>query len=309
MASNIEQQNINHGQSKITRDYSSNSKGHFVASETTYKNGSVESQSDLCSNSLTNTDKNTAVKGNNVNNIKGSNSSVVNGLSEKVTASNYHITGNAELNKMGYQKMADEEQQKMVAARSQPDEVPDTSAAAALDDLFKLAPGISKCIKQPAAEKIKENMTNVKPPAAGAVIGGIMYDVQCELIKLGALISSCSTETLGEIAKIQKNYMKEKAEANYKAKTKMFEKLKGASASAFSENMGKTICPDGEFTFSSATKAASILSNPTNLMAMFIPPSTENLPKKKNFDEKEYQKIAAESIQKDGGVVDIERKI
>lgn len=299
-----ERQNVKVTESGVQRDYSSKS---FNASETVNNNGSSSTKTDLRNDDLHNVPYNQAVNGDKTATIKGSQSTSVSGLTERISSSNYKITGNAELNMMKYQEMADKEQQKLVVARSQPDKVPDTSAAASLADLFKLAPGISKCIKQPAAEKVKEQMSKVKPPSSGAVIGGIMYDVQCELIKLGALISSCSTETLGQMAKIQKDYMKEKAEANLEAKKKMFSKMKTPSATAFKENMGNMICPDGKFSLDGTINAASMLTNPANLMAMFIPPSTENLPKKDCFDKNEYQKMAAEAVQKRGGVTDYER--
>lgn len=304
MPSNIESQQIHKTGASLTRTYTSNCKGNFRATETVHENGDVTIHSDLGSQQHHNGNHTSVTNGNNINNSANS-SSVVSGLSEKVTGSNYQIVGTAETIKMNYQESADNAQRKIVAARSQPDEVPDTSRLAPLTDLFKLSPNLSKCIKQPAAEKVKKAMSDVKPPASGALVGGIMYDIQCELIKAGALISSCSTATASQTAKIQTNYMKDIAKKNFEAKKKMVEKMKEPSANAFQENMGNMLFPDGNFSLESTVN----LANPATLMAMFIPPSTENTPKKKNYDKKQYQQIAAEEQTKIGGVLDAERKI
>lgn len=305
---NIQTQQIHKTTTGITREYSSNSKGYFRAKETVHENGDVEISSDAGSQNFKSGNSTTVTRGNNINNSNNS-SSVVNGLSETVTGSNYQIVGSAEAIHMELQAQADKAQAKIVAARSQPDEVPDTSLVAPLADLFKLAPGLSKCIKQPAAEDAKKKMEAVKPPASGALVGGIMYDVQCELIKMGSLIAACSMDTVTQMAEIQANYMKDTAMKNFEEKKKMFQKLKGPSATAFKENMGKSLFPDGEFSLESGLNTVANLTNPATLMAMFIPPSTENTPKKKNFDKEQYQKIAAEEQTKTGGVLDIERKI
>lgn len=309
----------------LIRRGSSNTRGYFRFEENINANGNTYINSDRGEYTTKNGNSANAVNGDNVHDIKGSNSTVVSGLSEKVTASNYHITGTAYGIKMALQEAMDEAQNKIVAARSQPDEVPDMSLLAPLTDLFKLAPGLSKCIKQPAAEKAKKIMAETKLPdenspldgtllggifkdlIPGTALNGILHDVACETIKVGALLSSITADSLSEMAKIQANYMKDTAKKNFEEKKKMFEKMRGASATAFKENMGKMLFPDGKFSLDGVADAATAISNPSTLMAMFIPPSTEDAKKKKNFDIQEYQKIAAEEQTKPGGILDMER--
>lgn len=302
VATNIEQQNINHGQSKIVRDYSSNSKGHFVASETTYKNGSVESHTDLATNNMYNTNKNTNIKGDSINDTKGSLSNIIGGLTEMVTGSNYHITGTAESFRMQYQKQADDAQQKLVAARSQPETVPDYSSASIANNLFDLGANLLKNVFCPPAKDVKKNMTDAKGPVTGASVGGIMYDIATELKKVLSFSTLLGSGTASQMAKVQANSKQEKAEGNFDAKKKAYDKLTEAQKKIHDEGIGKKLFPSSDGKMPEKFSVA-------NLMQMFIPPSTKNLKPTKHFDIEKYKEIASEVATKHGGTIDCERKV
>lgn len=298
----IEQQNINHGQSKIVRDYSSNTKGHFVASETVYKNGSVESHTDLGTNNMYNTNRNTNIKGDSINDTKGSSSNIVGGLSEVVTGSNYHITGTEESFRMGYQKLADDAQRKLIAARSQPDSVPNYDSATVSDNLYSIGKNILKNVMMPKAKEIKNKMSESKGAVSGATKGGIMYDLTTELKKLVTFSSCISGSTSSQAVKIESNTKQEKAEANFRAKKKAYDKLSDNQKKVFEAGIGKTLFPNTNGKIPNRFSAEDI-------MRMFIPPSTSNLTSKQLFDSEKYKEIAGDVAKKDGGTIDIERKI
>ena len=125
----------------------------------------------------------------------------------------------------------------------------------------------------------------------------IIVEIANYIKKVKTVISCCTLDTAKEVAKYQANYMKEAAKESFKEKQKMVKKMPVASQESFRENLGHILFPDGDFSASNALYLLQQLSSdPTKIISLFYSPSTQNLPKEKNFDDKQYQKIAAETM-------------
>lgn len=286
----------------VSRSYSNNGLGHFCATENVFSNGDVVTHTDAGSQIFTRGTLDQNVIGHYCGDFRGNHSTSVDGLFETRVNTKIDITGSPELYFGGYQELADDLQTRAVAARSQSEQEPDTSLVGAVKDMLKPAPNLKDCIKQPKADELQDNEDLVKPPTLLQTVWMLLLE---EIEKIAILLAQCNLHTLMEMAKIQKNYMKDKAKKCVEAKKKLFENMPDFSMAAFKKNMGDKLFPDGEFSIESLQNLAA-MADPANLLSLFISPSTQNLPKKQNFDPQQYQKIVAEDQEK---VVDVEKHI
>lgn len=286
-----------------SRAYTTNTVGHYLAQETVFPNGDALTRTDMGTQNFHGGNLDQSITGNFCGDFRGHHSTSVDGLCEMRVNTDIKVVSSPEVYHNSWQEMADDLQLELVAARSQSEQVPDLSLATAVKDMLKPAPNILDCIKQPKAEDAQKKEDQTKPPTLLENIYTVIAD---ELQKIGVFLGLCNAETLKEMAKVQKNYMKEKAKAAVKAKKKAFENLPEFSQEAFKKGMGKKLFPDGEFNFESLLNIADMITNPLSLLALFISPSTEKLPKQQNFDPEQYQKKAAEAGKR---VIEVEKHI
>lgn len=287
----------------VSRSYTNNTIGHFAATENVFSNGDVVSRTDAGTQMFMGGPLDEAVIGNYCGDFRGHHSTSIDGLMETRASTELRVITSEEIYHRSYQELADDLQTKIVSARSQSEQEPDLSLVQAVKELLKPAPNLLDCIKQPEAEKLQDAEDEVTPPSLLENIYTMMGNY---LTKVGTFIGACSLDTLSEMAKIQKDYMKDKAKKCVEAKEKMFEKLPDMSKESFKEGIGEKLFPDGEFSFESLMNIADMVTNPLSLVSLFISPSTEKVPKKQNFDPQQYQKTAAEDVDK---IINMERNI
>lgn len=291
----LETQNITITPTGVTRQGSSNERGHFNFTETTSKTGAYHAESELKAQDFYSTDKETAIKGNKIQDTNGSSSNIVTGVDERLSGSRYDVTGSNEQYQMGYNEQANRAQAKLAATRCGPDKVPDTSAVGAISELMKPAPNLLNTIVQPKAEELKEE-ADAENPSPG-ILTTVTTEITNYLKKLTTVIKKCSVSTAKEMAKIQGNYIKDSAKKSLEEKQKMYKKMPVPSREAFMQNMGAILFPDGgDITSESAMNALTTITDPIKLIGLFFSPSTESLPKVQHFDKKQHQKIAAEVL-------------
>lgn len=268
--------NVSHevkkGTGYVTRSAVSNEKGYHNFTETTTNGGDYYISSDLKSQELHSTDKETIVKGNNISDIRGNSSRIVSGINETVSGSEYRIVGSPEMYNGSYQELANKAQLKLVSTRSMPDKVPDPSLLGMVSKIFTPKPHLLSSIVQPAAEELQEKIAALSPPAS---LGqSIMMDIVTYMAKWEIIMSCCTMKTAAELVKTQANYIKSAAKQSIKETQKMTSKMSKHSLAAFQENFSGILFDKkngGDITLSSLSNAASTLTNPAALAGLFIP--------------------------------------
>ena len=304
-----ERQNVTITSAGVTREGVSNTKGHFNFTETTSKNGTYHVESDLKTQDLVATDKETAVKGNDITDVGGDSSRIVSGVSEAVVGSEYTVVGTAHMYHGSYQELANKAQLKLVSTRSMPDKVPDTSLLAPLTDMMKPAPHILKNVVQPKAEDILEKV-KLQTAAPGAGLGTTIYtELANYATKMSAMMGVCSMETAKELVKYQANYMKDAAKQSLKSKQKMYRKLTGPSKEVFKENFGNILFNEkGEITLETSLDALQTITDPVKLAKLFFPvtPPQDDDKKIQAYDKDKAQGEIAKTLP---DVIEAERNI
>lgn len=287
----IETQNLTKGPFSVKQEGNSNTQGHHGFTRETYNNGDICSRSDNASQNFYSVPLQEITKDDAVYDRYGNESTNVSGLTERVTNSQYIIVGNSDLYNKGYQELADKKQLEIVAMRSQPEQIPDTSIINNAANMVAPPSNLLNCIKMPSAVDLQNEMDKADPVNGNKSLLGFL-----------AMLKRCSSETAKEIATIQANYIKDAASKNYETKVKMYNKLPESSQEAYKQSAGATLFADNNI-----ENASQLLNNPSMINAMLTPPSTANSTMSQNFDNKEYEKRAMDVLTKNGGIMEIER--
>lgn len=292
MGADIQQRNLIKSPFSVTENYSSTGQGHHGASVTTNNSGSKYVESANASAAYINTPRQEKYKDDYASDIAGASSRIISDIDETVANSKVTIVGNSTMSKMGYQEAANRAMMSIVAARSQPNEQPDTEALAKMAKNPSLPSSVLNGTKSPDAKELQEKMNSANPPTAAGFGRTIVSEAATMVLKIAQFVDSCVSATLSEVQGLQSSLVKDSADKNAKSKQKMYDKMSDNAKQAFEQGAGANLLAAG--------------ANPTAALA---PVSTENAPKKKVFDDKEYVKQAMEAYTKPGGIMDIERRL
>lgn len=292
MAAEIQNINLNKTPFGVTKNYVSmgDKSGQHGASVITNNSGTTYVESYTASAAYINTPRQEKYKENYVADIGGASSRIISDIDETVANSQVTIVGNSTMAKMAYQEAANRAMLPIIAARSQPDEQPDTSALAGMAKMPTLPNNVLNAIKSPDAKELQEKMASKNPPTAAGFGRSIMSEAATYVAKIAELISLCSNETLKEISELKSKVVKDTADKNAEAKKKMYNRMSENDKQAYEQGAG-----------------AKIVNGDS--MAALAPVATSNVPKEKVFDNKEYVKQAMDAYTKTGGIMDIERRL
>ena len=289
-------QEVKKGTGFVTRSAVSNEKGYHNFTETTTNGGDYYISSDLKSQELHSTDKETAVKGNDISDVRGNSSRIISGINETVCGSDYKIVGTAEMYNGSYQELANKAQLRLVATRSMPDKVPDTSLLGMVKKLLKPKPHLLSSIVQPECDELQDQIDQLSPPTT---LGqSIELELATYLAKMGIIANKCTMDTAVEVVKVQAKYTKACAKQQIKEKQKTMKKMSKPSLAAFKENFGAILFPeedDGDISLKSFSNALNTVTDPKKLAGLFIPlaPPEDGSTMVKAYDEtKAQQEIA-----------------
>ena len=289
--------NINKGPVSLKTECRSNQQGHFYYTQTTVGTGQQYIDSDVKSQDLISTDKETAIKGNDIRDVGGNSSTIVTGLHEIVAGSEHKMIGSAEMYHGNWQELANKAQLKLVSTRSMPDEVPDTSLIAPLTDMMKPPPNLLQNVVMPKASDLASK-AKISVPASAGLGMSIYTELANYASKVSSIMSAVSLETAKEATKVEANWVKDSATQNIKAQQKALSKLSGPSLAAAQEKLGTVVAPNGQVTLmgmlNGAQSLVSAASNPASLVALFMPMTTDK--KVKARDPNNAQDQIAKSL-------------
>lgn len=210
-----------------------------------------------------------------VSNDKNFSQATPNGTAEYISASSSYIDGNVEFLSSGGAYLAEMAKQKIVAARSQPETVPDESLLPSLTNLLKPQP---KLLKRAQAgllseEDIEKTAEQTELPS---FVDSPMTVMSAYLSQYSKMMSLVSIKGAMEIAKIYAEDVKN----NLAIQKKNLQEISDNAQNAYEKD--------------ELTK--KILKG--DIMSLFKSPSTEKAPRVKNHDEDEMQKQIADQLDK-----------
>lgn len=290
----------------VQRTLSTNSRGnyHFFSSFTQNGAGTISSESRTTNFSLT--DSANYVGGNSITDVKGSLSAIATGKFENVASSFSFIASNPSPTSRGANEAANKAQQKLVAARTTPDQAPDNSIVGQASSIVKdtLIPPkdvIDRAITPPSANEMSDTMSQSQ--AGGSLFSNLGTYVLNYFSAWGKAMSAVSLKTIKEIAKIQAKYPKEKVKSAIKEKKEMYNKMTKVQKEQFKEGLGGDLFDEEKgMSLDKAEEMvqniANIIANPLSLLGLLFDFSSDNkdVPKKQVYDEKQYQNVAKECL-------------